>query len=352
MSLDAPRRAPALTRIADLVERGMVAPEAAPGLEQVVETFSLRITAEMAGAMDSGDPTDPLARQFVPGTAELDIAPDETGDPIGDGIHEVVPGLVHRYPDRVLLKPTHLCQVYCRFCFRRETVGSTESGLESAELGAALAHIRSDTSIFEVILSGGDPLVLSDRRLGAILDALDGIPHIQVVRFHTRVPVVDPGRITEPFLRLLDRRVAIWFVLHVNHVAELTDNASKAVRALSRSGVPLLAQTVLLKGVNDDAGTLEALFRRLVAHRVKPYYLHHLDRAKGTSQFRTSITEGRAIMRALRRTLTGIAQPTYVLDIPGGHGKVPIGPDYLTVAPDGTCRVTDPNGADHAYSDT
>lgn len=351
MSFDAPRRAPAVTRVADLVGRGLVAPETAPELERVVESFSLRITAEMAGAMRAGDPADPLARQFVPGTAELDVAPDETGDPIGDEVHEVAPGLVHRYPDRVLLKPTHLCQVYCRFCFRRETVGSTESGPDAADLTAAIAHIRGDPSIFEVILSGGDPLVLSDRRLGAILDALDDIPHVRVVRFHTRVPVVDPGRITEPFLALLDRRVAIWFVLHINHVAELTDNAEKSIRALSRSGVPLLAQTVLLKGVNDDPAVLDALFRRLVANRVKPYYLHHLDRAKGTSQFRTTIAQGRAIMRALRRRLTGIAQPTYVLDIPGGHGKVPIGPDYLSADADGTTRVTDPNGNDHAYRD-
>ncbi|MBT9292248.1 lysine-2,3-aminomutase-like protein [Prosthecodimorpha staleyi] len=350
MTREVQQRPPAVVRVADLVARGLVAPEAAPAVERVTQEFSLRITAEMAAAIDPADPSDPIARQFVPGTAELDIAPDEVADPIGDGAHEIAPGLIRRYPDRALLKPTHLCQVYCRFCFRRETVGG-DPGLGEAELAAALDRIRAEAGLFEVILSGGDPLVLSDRRIGRILDALDAIDHVGVVRFHTRIPIVDPARITPALLNLLDRRAAIWFVLHVNHASELTENAKKSIRALSRAGVPLLAQTVLLKGINDDAAILEDLFRSLVALRVKPYYLHHLDRARGTGHFRTSLAEGRSLMRTLRGRLTGIAQPTYMLDIPGGYGKVPVGPDYVASAGPGLYRVTDPHGATHDYRD-
>ncbi|MEJ1159195.1 lysine-2,3-aminomutase-like protein [Prosthecomicrobium sp. N25] len=339
-----------LTTVGDLVGAGLVAPAEAADLSRVIEDFALRITPEMAALIDPAG-QGPVARQFLPDAAELEIAPGEMADPTGDGVHEVLPGLVHRYADRVLLKPLQVCAVYCRFCFRREAVGPGEGLLGAADLAAAVDYVRARPGIFEVVLSGGDPLVLSDRRLAALLDALDAVPHLGVVRIHTRVPVVDPGRVTDDLLRLLDRRVAVWLVLHVNTAEELTDSALDSIRRLSRAGIPLLAQTVLLAGVNDTPHALEGLFRRLVANRVKPYYLHHLDPARGTGHFRTSIAEGQALMRDLRGRVSGLCQPTYVLDIPGGHGKVPIGPGYLESRQDGTYTVRDPQGREHAFRD-
>ena len=343
-----------LRAVEDLVRAGFVAAADAPALARVVDRFALTLTAEVAALIDPTDPADPIAAQFVPDPRELDARPDETADPIGDGPHEVAPGLTHRYPDRVLLKPTHLCRVYCRFCFRRDRVGDGEANLSEADLDTAFAYVAERPEIFEVILTGGDPLVLSDRRLAAILDRLEAIPHVEVVRIHTRVPVVDPGRLSEATARMFRRRFATWMVIHVDHARELTEAAAAALARLVDAGIPLLSQTTLLAGVNADAATLEALFRRLVALRVKPYYLHHLDRAEGTARFRTTVDEGRALMGSLRGRLTGIAQPTYVLDIPGGHGKVPIGPDPLAKVgegTDGTSRwsVEDPNGDRHDW---
>jgi lysine 2,3-aminomutase len=326
-----------LRRIADLVAAGLVAPERAEALERVAARYAVAVTPAMAGLIESAD--DPVGRQFVPAEAELAITPEERLDPIGDEAHEAVPGLVHRYPDRVLLKPHHACAVYCRFCFRREQVGPGGAALDEAALKRALDYIRARPEIWEAILSGGDPLLLSPRRLKRLVGALDAIPHLGSIRIHTRVPIVAPERVSAAALAA---EKAVWVVLHVNHPKELTEAARGAIGKLLRAGIPLLAQTVLLKGVNDEAATLEALFRALVALRVKPYYLHHPDLAPGTAGFRGTVAEGQALMRALRGRLSGICQPTYVLDIPGGHGKVPVGPAYL----DGAV-VEDPWGGKH-----
>lgn len=295
------------------------------------------------------DDADPVARQFVPTAAELNIRPEERTDPIGDQTHKVAPGLTHRYPDRVILAVTQSCDVYCRFCFRRETVGG-DGALSDADLDAACAYIAAHPAIWEVVLTGGDPLSLSARRVGAILDRLSRIPHLGIIRFHTRVPVVSPERITPALIRALKVPPAVYLVIHTNHAQELTEAARAALARLADAGIPLLSQTVLLKGINDSADTLEDLFRTLLRQRVKPYYLHHCDLARGTSHFRTSIAAGQAIMEALRGRLSGAALPTYVLDIPGGFGKVPIGPGYLTPAAAGW-RVTDPQGDTHLYHD-
>ncbi len=346
-------RADEVRRVEDLVRAGLIPQARAPEIARVVERFALTITSEMAALIDPTDPADPIAAQFVPHPAELDIAADEVADPIGDGPYEVAPGVTHRYRDRVLLKPTHLCRVYCRFCFRRDRVGHGEDNLSEADLDAAMAYVAARPEIFEVILTGGDPLVLSDRRLAAILDRLEAIPHVEVVRIHSRVPVVDPTRISADTARMLRRRFATWMVVHVDHPRELTDAAAGALGRLVDAGIPVLSQSTLLAGVNDEASVLEALFRRLVALRVKPYYLHHLDRAEGTTRFRTSIDEGRALVGSLRGRLTGIAQPTYVLDIPGGAGKVAIGADPLErLGPSDSgahWRVRDPSGGGHDY---
>jgi len=214
-------------------------------------------------------------------------------------------------------------------------------------LAEAVGYIAARRQIFEVILTGGDPLVLAPRRIEELCRALGDIPHVKVLRWHSRVPVVDPDRITVSLtsaLRAFGR--AVYVAIHTNHPRELTPDARAAIRRLGEAGIVLLSQTVLLRGVNDDAATLEALFRGLVETGVKPYYLHHADLAPGTGHFRITIAEGQAIMRALRGRVTGLALPTYVLDIPGGHGKVPVGPSYLDA---GATRVTDPGGLDHDY---
>jgi len=340
-----------LRRAADLAAHGLVAPSALPVLEQVARQFAVAITPAMAAEIDPADPADPIARQFVPDAAELDLRPEELADPIGDAPHTPVPGIVHRYHDRVLLKPVSACPVYCRFCFRRETVGPGGAMLAPAELDAAMAYIAARPAVWEVILTGGDPLVLSPRRLAEIVARLDAIPHVGVVRLHTRVPVVDPERITaEMVAALKGRRVTTWLMLHSNHWRELTEGARTALARLADAGIPLLAQTVLLKGINDDPDTLARTFRALVQARVKPHYLHHGDLAKGTSHFRTSLDQGRALVAALRGDVSGLCQPTYVLDIPGGHGKVPVGPAYLEPGDGaGDWLVTDPRGGRHVY---
>jgi lysine 2,3-aminomutase len=331
---------------AELVDAGAALPERAAEIDRVAERYAVAVTPAMAELIDPTNAADPIARQFVPDAVELTTTPDELADPIGDGVHSPVKGIVHRYRDRVLLKPTHACAVYCRFCFRREMVGPGGEALTPRELETALAYVRAHPEIWEVILSGGDPLILSPRRVGEIVRALDAIDHVGVIRVHTRIPVVDPLRVTEELIAALRAEKGVYVVLHINHARELTDAARAACRRLSDAGIVLLSQSVLLKGVNDDAATLEELFRTLVRNRIKPYYLHQGDLAPGTSQFRTTIAAGQALMRSLRGRVSGLCQPTYVFDIPGGHGKVPVGPAYLR--DDGT--VEDPNGTPHKLS--
>jgi lysine 2,3-aminomutase len=335
-----------LRTIEQLIEAGFADPSELPELALVTERYAMAITPTMADAIDQRDPADPIARQFVPRVEELSTTPDELADPIGDRSHAPVKGIVHRYPDRVLLKPLHACPVYCRFCFRREQVGPGGDVLSRVELERALDYIRSRPEIWEVILTGGDPLMLSPRRLGEILAALDDIPHVAVIRIHSRVPVVDPGRIDSALVAILKTGKPLWIAIHANHPREFGQEAVRACARLITAGATLLGQTVLLRGVNDDASVLETLFRTMVSLRIKPYYLHHPDLAPGTARFRLTIGEGQALMRSLRGRVSGLAQPTYVLDIPGGAGKVPIGPNYV-----GRSGVCDPVGRFHAYRD-
>ena len=337
---------------ADLAAAGLASAEAVAALEGVTARYAMAITPEIAGLIDPLDPRDPIRRQFVPDVAELETRPQERADPIGDQAHSPVEGIVHRYPDRVLLKLLHACPVYCRFCFRRETVGPGGAGmLSGAALEAALAYIRSDPGIWEVILTGGDPLALSPRRLGEAMEALAVIPHVKVVRLHSRVPAVDPSRITPEVIAALKRFPrAIYVALHANHPRELTQGARTACARLIDSGVVMVSQSVLLAGVNDDAEVLADLMRAFVETRIKPYYLHHPDLAPGTAHLRVSITRGQELVRALLGRVSGLCQPAYVLDIPGGFGKSPIGPTYLAPAEQGW-RVEDFQGATHDYDD-
>ena len=337
-----------LRRVGDLIDAGLAPASGRGDLERVSERYAMAITQEMADLIDRDDPADPIARQFVPDIRELAVSAAENADPIGDHRHMPVKGIVHRYPDRVLLKPSHACPVYCRFCFRREMVGPGGDGLSPDELTAAFAYIRSHAEIWEVIITGGDPLILAPRRLAHIIETLSAIPHVAVIRLHSRVPAVDPKRIDGPLIEALRSDKAVFVALHANHPRELNDATAEACRRIIAAGVPMVSQTVLLKGINDDAAVLEALFRRLVALRIKPYYLHQADLAPGTAHFRTSIEAGQALMRQLRGRLSGLCQPLYVLDIPSGFGKVPIGPSYLSAGEAPGCwDVEDFTGTRH-----
>ncbi len=335
---------------AELTEAGFVTPEQLPGIEAVAERYAVAISPAMAALIDRNDPNDPIARQFVPDATELITTAEERDDPIGDLAHSPVEGIVHRYPDRVLLKAVHMCPVYCRFCFRREMVGPQGLGTLSAPaMDKAFAYIADHPEIWEVILTGGDPLVLSPRRLAEIMQRLSAIDHVKIVRFHTRVPVVEPERIDEALIAALSASGKTAYVaLHANHPRELTPEARTACARLVDSGIVMISQSVLLKGVNDDPDTLAALMRAFVETRVKPYYLHHPDLAPGTSHFRLSIEEGRTLVAGLRGRISGLCQPTYILDIPGGHGKAVIGPD--AIRENGGCHtVSDFRGAEHVY---
>ena len=345
------RASQSLRRPAELIEAGLAPAERRAALAAVAERYAVAITPAVAELIDTADPDDPIARQFIPDPAELMVRPEELADPIGDDVHSPVEGVVHRYPDRVLLKLVHVCPVYCRFCFRREMVGPRGRGtLSPRKLEAALDYIRAQDRIWEVILTGGDPLVLAARRVRAVMRQLAAIDHVKIIRVHTRVPVVAPALITPELARALRSQAqATYVVLHINHARELTQRARAACAQLVDAGIPLLSQTVLLKGVNDASATLAELFRALVENRIKPYYLHHADLAPGTGHLRTTIADGQRLMRALRGTLSGLCQPTYVLDIPGGAGKVPAGPTYLKPLDCGRYEVEDPSGGRCVY---
>ncbi len=320
-------------------------------LKAVTARYAVSITDHVAGLMQGEAGQDPIATQYIPQARELTTLPEELSDPIGDEAHSPVKGIVHRYPDRVLFKPVQVCAVYCRYCFRREHVGPSSGVLKPEERTAALDYIRSHPEIWEVILTGGDPLVLSVRQLQEIIGALETIPHVQVIRIHTRVPLADPVRITPQLCDMLRACTKpLYMAVHVNHVQELSPEVHTALKILHESGVVLLSQSVLLKGINDSAEVLEALFRALVARKVKPYYLHHPDLAAGTSHFRVSIAEGQALMQALQGRVSGVCLPTYMLDIPAGHGKVPLTPCYIAPDPQGGYQVTDYRGTTHLYA--
>jgi len=346
-------RAKTLRSPADLIEAGLVPPEKLAELERIAARYPVAITPALAGLIDPLDPDNPIARQFVPDVAELDVARGEREDPIGDDAHAPVAGLVHRYPDRVLLKLVDLCAAYCRFCFRRERVGRGSGALPPDALAAALGYIRAHPEIWEVILSGGDPLVLSARRLAAVAAELEAIAHVKILRVHTRVPIAAPSRVTPALARALKRcGKAVYVAVHVNHPLELSPEARRACARFVDAGIPLLSQTVLVRGVNDEAGVLGELMRTLVECRIKPYYLHHGDLAPGTAHWRTTIEHGRSLLRALHGRYSGLCQPTYVLDIPGGYGKAPIGPDYLEGDERNGYEVEDFRGRRHPYRTT
>jgi lysine 2,3-aminomutase len=307
----------------DLMADGLVTPARAAEIAPVEARYSVAVTPAMAALIASG--AGDVALQYLPDPAELITAAHELDDPTADAPFTPVKGVVHRYPDRALLKPLLACPVYCRFCFRREAVGPDGGLLTEVELDAALDWFAATPAVREVILTGGDPLILSPRRLGHILDRLSALPHIEVLRIHSRVPVAEPGRVTPTLLAALERKKPLYLCVHANAAAEFTPEAGLALRALHGAGLVLLGQSVLLRGVNDTAPQLEGLFRAMLRNRVKPYYLHQLDAAPGTARFHVPVEEGLALLADLRGRVTGLAWPAYVREWPDGGGKYPLG---------------------------
>ncbi|WP_240782686.1 lysine-2,3-aminomutase-like protein [Roseococcus sp. SYP-B2431] len=307
----------------DLAEAGLIARDAVPAIDAVARRYSISVTP-LAGRLirEHGAP---LARQYLPEPEELVTAPHELDDPTADAPFTPIKGVVHRYPDRALLKPLLACPVYCRFCFRREAVGPDGGLLSEAELDAALDWFERTPQVREAILTGGDPLMLSPRRLERLLARLAAIPHLETLRIHSRVPVADPGRIDAAMLRALTLERPLYLCVHANHAAEFSAESEAALRTLHGAGVVLLGQSVLLRGVNDSESALEDLFRAMLRHRVKPYYLHQLDPAPGTARFHVPVEEGLALLRGLRGRVTGLAWPAYVQERPAGGGKFPLG---------------------------
>jgi lysine 2,3-aminomutase len=313
-----------LTSVADLAQWIELSAAEEAAVSATRAAFRMAVTPYYASLMDPADPGCPIRRQAIPHSDELAGDPEAMADPLGEVSRTPVPGVVHRYPDRILLLVNNVCPVYCRFCTRKRLTKLDNDTLGSDELEAAYAYVAANPAIKEVILSGGDPLLLSDRRLSAIVGRLHGISTVDLVRIHSRLPVVMPQRITPELVDALSRHRPLWLVTHFNHPAELTLSARAACERLVDAGIPVENQSVLLKGVNDDKRVLAELFQTLVTWRVRPYYLHHCDLAEGVGHFRTPASVGPTLMAQLRGTVSGLALPQFVIDTPGGAGKVPV----------------------------
>lgn len=295
-------------------------------LAEVAERYPMRVTPYYLNLIQSVG--DPIWRQAVPSTEELEEGRC-CADPLDEEKQSPVPNLVHRYPDRVLFMVCSECAMYCRFCTRKRKVGKAHMQVSRDTIAAGLAYIRSHPEIRDVILSGGDPLLLGNDQLEAILKELRAIPTVEIIRIGTRMPVVLPQRITPALVRMLHRYHPLYINTHFNHPDEITPLSSKAIARLADAGIPLGNQTVLLRGVNDDPLTMRRLMQKLLMIRVKPYYLYQADLVLGTEHFRTTVEEGLEVLRALRGHTSGMAVPAYVIDAPGGGGKIPLLPDYL-----------------------
>jgi lysine 2,3-aminomutase len=342
----------AITTVAELDEAISLGDEERAGAARAEAAgLPLRITPYYLSLIDRDDPRCPIRRQVVPRRAEATDAPGDLIDPLGEETHTAAPMLVRRYPDRALLLATDQCAIYCRFCTRSRLVGGGKGPAPASQLDEALAYLEGEPQIRDVILSGGDPLTVSTRRLVELVARLRAIPHVEIIRLATRVPVALPQRITGELVAALRPFHPLWVMTHFNHPLELTPEARAACERLVDGGFPVMNQTVLLRGVNDDADTLETLFRGLVRSRVKPYYLHQMDPVRGTAHLRTPIATGIAILEALQGRLSGIAIPKLIVDAPGGMGKVPIAPDYVVARGPGRTVLRTHRGVEVTYLD-
>ncbi len=345
-----PRQGRQLRRAADL-DHLPIEPDARARDAAAAAAFAVRAPRRYLDLIDWADERDPIRRQVIPTAEELVHDPREREDPIGDAAHSPVPRLTHRYPDRVLLYPTYQCAVYCRHCFRKESLDD-HGRYDEAALEPALAYIAAHPEVCEVILTGGDPLILADGRLEALRRRIDAISHVRMLRVHTRIPVVNPTRVGPGLVAALRGRAMVALVTHFNHVREITGECEAAARLLREAGFLLFNQTVLLRGVNDTADELRALFRELVYRLgIRPYYLHHCDQTRGLTHFRTTLDHGQALMRSLRGHVSGLCVPQYVLDLPGGDGKVPVGPSHAEARRGFDWTFTTWDGRAHRYSE-
>ncbi|MDR2429337.1 MAG: KamA family radical SAM protein [Puniceicoccales bacterium] len=304
-------------------------PEEHAGCQQAPTRLALAITPHYFNLIDPNDPHCPIRRQIIPRIEETHTTPDEHTDPIGEETTTPIPGLVHRYPDRVLLLLTSNCAAYCRYCTRSRLVSNAQAYNFQPQHQAALHYIRTHSQIRDVLLSGGDPLLLTEHTLDTLLTQLRAIPHIEIIRIGTRIPVFMPQRITPALCATLRKHGPIWMNIHVNHPRECTLELDHALKQLTQADVHLGNQSVLLRGVNDDLPTLRSLLHRLLMMRVRPYYLYACDKVKGTAHLRVPIEKGIELIHQLRGHTTGQAIPQYVIDAPGGGGKIPINPDYI-----------------------
>jgi lysine 2,3-aminomutase len=318
-----------ITSLATLARIVPMAPDTVRRLEAVTVRFPLSITPYYLGLVRDDDPEDPILLQSVPDAREAELGDIGADDPLEEAADSPVPGLVHRYPDRALLVVTDICPLLCRHCTRKREWEDGNWIRRPSEIAAAMAYIRATPAIRDVIISGGDPLTLDNGRLGEILGALRAIPHVEIIRFGTRFPVVLPQRIDAEFCRLCDRYGPIWLNTHFNHPNEVTPEAERAVRELLRAGVPVNNQTVLLRGINDTVEIQKQLSHALLRIRVRPYYLYHADEVRGTEHLRTPVERGLEIIQGLRGHTSGLGVPTFVIDVPGGGGKIPLQPSYV-----------------------
>ena len=318
-----------LTDVADLKRVLTLTPEEEEGVARALQHLRMAITPYFASLLDPQNPGCPLRRQVVPTTQELVIGQADMADPLSEDEHSPVPGLVHRYPDRVLVLVTDQCAAYCRHCTRRRLVGAKQQVMGLEQMDRVVRYVAEHTEVRDVLISGGDPLIMSDRHIEYLLARLRAIPHVEIIRLGTRVPVYLPQRITPELVEMLRRYHPLYINIHFNHPAEVTPEVKQACARLVDAGIPLGSQTVLLRGINDCPHIMKRLMQRLLTIRVRPYYLYQCDLAPGTEHFRTSVSAGIRIIEALRGHTTGYAVPTFVIDAPGGGGKVPVNPEYI-----------------------
>ena len=338
--------------LADLSRMLELSADEAAAIKRHTGALPVGITPYYASLLDSRDALQPLRRTVVPVLGEYETSRGEAEDPLGEDGHSPVPGLVHRYPDRVLLLVTNFCSVYCRYCTRARMVGSAgERSVRKSDIEVALEYIEQTPAVRDVLISGGDPLSLDDERLEYILRRLRRIPHVEFLRIGSKQPVVQPMRITPTLTRILKRYHPLWMSLHFTHPDEITPEVTEACARLADAGVPLGSQTVLLKDVNDDLETLKKLMHGLLRIRVKPYYLYQCDPISGSAHFRTPVAKGVELIRGLRGHTTGYAVPTFVVDAPNGGGKTPISPDYLAGYDNGDLLLRSYDGGIYRYPD-
>jgi lysine 2,3-aminomutase len=326
-------------------------PDEEKGIDGCGDKLTMSIPPYFASLIDPNDPKCPIRLQSIPQVHELKTAPEEMRDPCGEDSHSPVHGLVHRYPDRVLFLVNEMCAMYCRYCTRSRMVGDGRRTLSTETYNAAFDYIRSHKKVRDVLISGGDPLTMGDRMLEMIIKTLKEIPHVEFIRIGSRIPVTLPQRVTPELVAMLKKYSPLWMSIHFNHPKEITERVKSACGMLADAGIPLGSQTVLLKGVNDSPEIMKKLMHELLKIRVRPYYIYQCDPILGSKHFRTKVSTGLEIMEKLRGHTTGYAVPTYVIDGPGGGGKIPLSPDYIKSYENGKCTLRNYAGKEFVYYD-